>query len=843
MSATAHKPHRRAPDQFGANQPGDQLRTPHTAPPDTADNSASAAEERFREAKLQFAQLFDSLEGGRYFEARVNEAVKRNSPRILLNVNHLRKRAPERIDAILQGSTTDLLALESALSDYVSSVNPTFAREFEKFYVGLEGSFGANHVNPRTLVSDFLGHVVCVEGIVTKCHSVHPKLVKSVHFCPATKKTTERFYTDITSLDPMPSNFAYPTKDDQGNLLETEYGMCVYKDTQFFTLQELTEKAPTGQLPRSIGVICDEDLVDTIKPGDRVMVVGSYRCLPGKRNGFTNASFKTIILANNIKPIHHESLTTFVPEDIKKIKNFVKQQDNMFDTIAESIAPSISGHSYIKKAILCQLVGGCEKTLSNGTRLRGDINLMLMGDPSVAKSQFLRYVLNVAMRAIATTGRGSSGVGLTAAVTSDATTGERRLEAGAMVLADRGIVCIDEFDKMLDADKTAIHEVMEQGRVTIAKAGIQAQLNARCSVLAAANPVWGKYNEYKSPMDNIGMQDSLLSRFDLLFIVLDQPEEELDTKISEHVLQMHMYRPPNQQDGEALPLNFETENYSTNVPKTKSQGEGLQLYDKFNFSGSKTAKKVLSVDFVSKYVQIAKKVTPILTQEACTFISEQYASIRSRESELASGTAKTQPITPRVLETMIRLSTAHAKVRLSTEVQTEDAEFAVEMIQYCLFKKVLAKSKRTPKPKAKKSGETSDGDDDLSSSGGDDNDSVKSLMDDVCDGPSTKKQKPNSPEQKQKKAQDKGIATDSVQILDSIQELTQEQFEEARNFMSQLFTQNQGEMSIGLSNFTQNVNTAVKSGSKLSQPQIMQILERMENENQIMVVDDCIYLI
>ena len=158
-------------------------------------------------------------------------------------------------------------------------------------------------------------------------HSVHPKLVKSVHFCPATKKTTERFYTDITSLDPMPSNFAYPTKDDQGNLLETEYGMCVYKDTQFFTLQELTEKAPTGQLPRSIGVICDEDLVDTIKPGDRVMVVGSYRCLPGKRNGFTNASFKTIILANNIKPIHHESLTTFVPEDIKKIKNFVKQQD------------------------------------------------------------------------------------------------------------------------------------------------------------------------------------------------------------------------------------------------------------------------------------------------------------------------------------------------------------------------------------------------------------------------------------------------------------------------------------------------------------------------------------
>ncbi len=440
---------------------------------------------------------------------------------------------------------------QRALKEFVTAADATYAKNFEEFLIGFDGSFGSNHVSPRTLISSFIGTMVCVEGIVTKCSLINPKVIRSVHFCPATKKTIERKYTDMTSLDAFPSSAAYPTKDDEGNLLETEFGLSRYKDHQTFTVQEMPEKAPAGQLPRSVDIIVDDDLVDMAKPGDRIQVVGTYRCMPSKKNGFTSATFKTVLIANNVQILNKEVDFLFTSEDVKKIKKFAHQkQGDAFEILANSLAPSIHGHDYIKKAVLCMLLGGVEKVLPNGTRLRGDINVLLIGDPSTAKSQMLRYVLHSAPRAIATTGRGSSGVGLTAAVTTDTETGDRRLEAGAMVLADRGIVCIDEFDKMSDIDRTAIHEVMEQGRVTISKAGIQAKLNARCSVFAAANPVYGRYDPFKTPMDNIAMQDSLLSRFDLIFVVLDTVQIENDRIIADHVIRMHRYRAPNEQDGD-----------------------------------------------------------------------------------------------------------------------------------------------------------------------------------------------------------------------------------------------------------------------------------------------------
>ncbi|XP_039610016.1 MCM3 minichromosome maintenance deficient 3 (S. cerevisiae), like [Polypterus senegalus] len=635
------------------------------------------------------------------YHGKVRDMTSENQHRLLVNINDLRRKNDRRAYKLLNDAFGELIAFQRALKDFVSSIDGTYAKQFEEFHVAFEGSFGGKHVSPRTLTASLLGSLVCIEGIVTKCSLVRPKVTRSVHYCPATKKTLERKYTDLTSLDAFPSSAIYPTKDEENNPLETEFGLCTYKDHQTLSIQEMPEKAPAGQLPRSVDIIADDDLVDKVKPGDRVQVVGVYRCLPAKQGAYTSATFRTILLANHIKLMSKEITPTFSADDVSKIKKFCKAHSkDIFDRLSKSLAPSIHGHDYIKKAILCLLLGGNEKVLENGTRIRGDINVLLIGDPSVAKSQLLRYVLHTAPRAIPTTGRGSTGVGLTAAVTTDQETGERRLEAGAMVLADRGVVCIDEFDKMSDMDRTAIHEVMEQGRVTVAKAGIQARLNARCSVLAAANPVYGRYDQYKTPMENIGLQDSLLSRFDLLFIVLDQMDPDSDREISDHVLRMHRYRMPGEQDGTAMPLGCTVDVFTTSDPNIIDAAEQeLKIYEKHDnlLHGYKRKRdSIVSMEFIRKYIHVAKLVKPVLTQEAADYISEEYSKLRSHD-QMSSTSARTMPVTARALETMIRLSTAHAKARMSKTIELQDSEAALELVQFAYFKKILEKERKKRK--------------------------------------------------------------------------------------------------------------------------------------------------
>lgn len=525
------------------------------------------------------------------------------------------------------------------------------------------------------------------------------------------------------------SSSVYPTEDGEGNPLITEYGYCVYRDHQTISIQEMPERAPAGQLPRSVDVIMDDDLVDRVKPGDRIQLVGIYRSLGNRNAGSGSSTFRTLILANNVILLSSKSgggiaQVNITDTDIRNINKIAKNK-RVFEMLSQSLAPSIYGHDYIKKAILLLLLGGQEKNLANGTHLRGDINILMVGDPSTAKSQLLRFVLNTAPLAIATTGRGSSGVGLTAAVTSDKETGERRLEAGAMVLADRGVVCIDEFDKMSDVDRVAIHEVMEQQTVTIAKAGIHTSLNARCSVIAAANPIFGQYDIHKDPHRNIALPDSLLSRFDLLFVVTDDIEDARDRQISEHVLRMHRYRQPGTEDGtpvredgaQLLGVGLETDT-DANRP--------TEVYEKFNpmlhsgvtitvGRGASRRTEVLSIPFIKKYIQYAKREKPILTKGAADHIVAVYSALRN--DELDSGTRRTSPITARTLETLIRLSTAHAKARLSKRVERRDADIAEQTLRFALFKEVVQDDRRkrrrtTRDPDAMSTDDESSDDDD-----------------------------------------------------------------------------------------------------------------------------------
>ena len=546
---------------------------------------------------------------------------------------------------------------------------------------------------------------------MTKCSLVRPKVVKSVHWNEAKSTFHFREYRDQTmTANGAASTSVYPTEDNEGNPLVTEYGYCTYRDHQTISIQEMPERAPAGQLPRGVDVILDDDMVDKVKPGDRIQLVGIYRSLGNRNAGQGSSTFKTLILANNIILLSSKSgggiaQATITDTDIRNI-NKISKQKKVFDLLSQSLAPSIYGHDYIKKAILLMLLGGMEKNLDNGTHLRGDINILMVGDPSTAKSQLLRFVLNTAPLAIATTGRGSSGVGLTAAVTSDKETGERRLEAGAMVLGDRGVVCIDEFDKMSDVDRVAIHEVMEQQTVTIAKAGIHTSLNARCSVVAAANPIYGQYDIHKDPHKNIALPDSLLSRFDLLFIVTDDIEDVRDRQVSEHVLRMHRYRQPGTEEGAPVREQL-NQTLGVGLEEEADANKPSDVYEKYNVMlhagvtvtvgrGSARRVEVLSIPFIKKYIQYAKsRIKPVLTKGAADYVVSVYSALRNDDME--GNQRKTSPMTPRTLETLIRLASAHAKARLSNRVEEKDAKVAEGVLRFALFKEVVEDERRKNK--------------------------------------------------------------------------------------------------------------------------------------------------
>lgn len=640
-----------------------------------------------------------------------SDGVGWGCPRVRISMSELRSEDARLSQRLRLDPLRHMRALEAACHAIASEERPGYDKDNVKIKVALAGPVGAAPSSPRQLDSAVLRQLVCVEGVATKVSSIKPKVVKSVHYIPATKQHQSRDYVDAT--DPqlglkavdsagreLPDRIinitssVYPTKDNEGNAMETEFGLSTYKDHQTITLQEMPERAPMGQLPRSVELVLDHDLVDRIKPGDRVQIVGVYRALATAASGQSTTSgvFRTVVLVNNVQILGRDvSHLTFSPQDVRTIRSLAKR-DDILKILGRSMAPSIHGHGVIKKALALQLLSGCEKNLENGTHLRGDVNILMVGDPSTAKSQLLRSAMQIAPLAISTTGKGSSGVGLTAAVTSDPDTGERRLEAGAMVLADRGLVCVDEFDKMGENDRVAIHEAMEQQTVTIAKAGIHASLNARCSVLAAANPVYGQYDRKRRIQENIGLPDSLLSRFDLLFVVLDQLDPNTDRRIAAHVIRGHRYRPGNGQTGHDSDYDDDDDDSEDDLEdqdKVHSVWQRVRHdvaqdeYTKLDTEQDPDphSKDILQHEFLRKYLHFCKtRTSPVLTEGARESIASRYAEMRSRQDE------RTLPITARSLETVIRLATAHAKARLSSTVEAEpDVKVAMDVLSFALY--------------------------------------------------------------------------------------------------------------------------------------------------------------
>lgn len=404
----------------------------------------------------------------------------------------------------------------------------------------------------------------------------------------------------------------------------------VYKDFQKLTVQEIPGTVPSGSLPRSKDVLLYFDLIDSVKPGDEVDITGIFKnnfsISLNIKNGFP--VFSTVIEACSIKKkITKMEMTE---DDIRDIKE-LSRNPNVVDILIDNVAPSIYGHRDIKTSILLAMAGGQSKE-KDGMVIRGDINVLLMGDPGTAKSQFLRYVEKTSHRAVMATGQGSSGVGLTASVQKDPVTKEWTLEGGALVLADRGVCMIDEFDKMNDTDRTSIHEAMEQQSISISKAGIVATLHARCSVIAAANPVRGRYNPALSFAQNINLSDPIISRFDLLCVVKDTIDVAEDTRMAEFILNSHSAA-------------------AGEMPKGR-----------------------ISQDLLKKYILFARNnIEPVFSTTDIRKISHLYSDLR-RES-LNSGI----PITVRHIESIIRVSEAFAKLRLSSTVSKSDIDSAISL--------------------------------------------------------------------------------------------------------------------------------------------------------------------
>lgn len=564
---------------------------------------------------------------------------------------------PQEVIPIMDQTVKDcLVSLFSDLSAVVSSIDDIETN----IYTIRPYNINAVQKGMRELNPNDIDKLVSVKGLVLRASAIIPDMKVAFFKCNACD------HTIAVEIDR--GVISEPTKCPrqvcgQVNSMALVHNRSSFADKQVIKLQETPDMVPDGQTPHSVNLCVYDELVDTCRAGDRIEVCGIFRSLPVRINARQRALknlYKTYLDVVHIKKIDAkrlgvdastmlqlatqaqevEQMRQLSADDIARVRE-IAQRDDLYEVLARSLAPSIYEMDDVKKGVLLQLFGGTNKTFTKGGRYRGDVNILLCGDPSTSKSQLLQYVHKISPRGIYTSGKGSSAVGLTAYITRDIDTKQLVLESGALVLSDGGVCCIDEFDKMSDATRSVLHEVMEQQTISIAKAGIITTLNARTSILASANPINSRYDPNLPVTSNIDLPPPLLSRFDLVYLILDKVDESLDRHLARHITDM----------------------YLEDVPESVS------------------AHAILPVETLSTYIQYAKEnIHPQITAESKAELVRAYVEMR-RLGDDARSAEKRITATTRQLESMIRLSEAHAKMRLSDRVELIDVKEAVRLIK------------------------------------------------------------------------------------------------------------------------------------------------------------------